>query len=189
MSHFDIFMTFDPNRLANFVTDSSELVTDTGSKGWNMRYLLIDRVDALQRNRRVTATKCVALSEDHFLDHFPGLPVMPGALIIESMAQAATVLIEWSSDHTRKAILVMVKDLKFRSLVMPGDQIRIEEEIVSSHDGLIELQCSATVNDKIVASGSLIMASREASEIYHPAVLQVRNVMYDVWLRNTRIEE
>lgn len=154
-----------------------------------MRYLLIDRVDMLQRHRRVTATKCVALSEDHFLDHFPGYPVMPGALILEAMAQAATVLLEWSSNHTTKAILVMVKNLKFRSMVVPGDQICIDEEIVSSHDGLTELQCTATVAGKLVASGEVIMASRTTSEIYHPSVLQLRDVMYDVWLRNTRIEE
>lgn len=154
-----------------------------------MRYLLIDRIDTLQRHRRVTATKCVALSEDHFLDHFPGLPVMPGALIIEAMAQAATVLLEWSSDQTKKAMLVMVKDLKFRTPVMPGDQIRIEEEVVATHDGLVELVCVARVDDGVVASGSLIMGLRDATTIYHPSVLHLRDVMYDVWLRTTRIEE
>ncbi len=155
-----------------------------------MRYLLIDRVDTIQRDRRISATKCVTMSEDPFVDHFPGMPVMPGSLIIEAMAQAATVLIEWSSDMAKKALLVMVKDMKFRTFVVPGDQLIIDEEVTSTHDGLHELACVARVNGAIVASGSLVMASREASEIHqNPAALVMRDMVFTAWLRNTRIEQ
>jgi 3-hydroxyacyl-[acyl-carrier-protein] dehydratase len=130
----------------------------------------------------------VALSEDHFVDHFPGMPVMPGSLIIEAMAQAATVLIEWSSGLSQKAVLVMVKDLKFRSFVSPGDQLLIEEDVVAVHDGLVELTCVARVNASVVAGGTLVMSSQEATNIHGPAALAMRDMIYETWLRTTRID-
>jgi 3-hydroxyacyl-[acyl-carrier-protein] dehydratase len=64
-----------------------------------MRYLMIDRVERIERGRRLTAVKNVSLSEDYFREHFIGSPVMPGALLIESLAQAATALLEISREH------------------------------------------------------------------------------------------
>ena len=82
-----------------------------------MRYFLIDRVIYLEYGKRITAVKCAALSEDVFADHFLGNPIMPGALQIESLAQAGTVLLEVSSNFKYKALLVMVHAAKFRELL------------------------------------------------------------------------
>ena len=87
-----------------------------------MRYLLIDRIQRLEFNKRILAIKNVALSEDIYSDHFFGFPVMPGALLIESVAQAGTALLEVSANYKKKALLIIVEQAKFRSLVQPGDQ-------------------------------------------------------------------
>lgn len=90
-----------------------------------MRYLLIDKIKIMECNKKITAVKNVALSEDVFFDHFAGYPVMPGALQIEAVAQAATALPEVSSDFKSKALLNIVDKAKFRRLVKPGDQLLI----------------------------------------------------------------
>ena len=84
-----------------------------------MRYLLIDKIKQLELNKQITAIKNVALSEDVFTDHFIGYPVMPGALQIEAVAQAATALLEVSANFKVKAILTIVEKVKFRELVKP----------------------------------------------------------------------
>src|SRR5512140_2782338 len=97
-----------------------------------MRYLLIDRVTDLEINRKLRAIKNAALSEDVYSDHFFGYPVMPGALMIESLAQAGTILLEVSCRWTQKAVLVMVEKAKFRSFVRPGDQLIIDMTLSSN---------------------------------------------------------
>jgi 3-hydroxyacyl-[acyl-carrier-protein] dehydratase len=90
-----------------------------------MRYLLIDRIQRLECNKEVVAIKNVSLSEDIYADHFFGSLVMPGALLIESLAQAGTALLEVSANYGKKALLVMVDRAKFRCLIRPGDQLSV----------------------------------------------------------------
>ncbi len=85
-----------------------------------MRYLLIDRIQQVEFEKQLLAIKNVALSEDVYSEHFFGFPVMPGALLIECLAQAGTALLEISSDFKKKALLVMVEHAKFRRFVHPG---------------------------------------------------------------------
>ena len=98
-----------------------------------MRYLLLDRITSLVPGVSATGVKCVSLSDDIFVDHFPGHPVMPGALIIEALAQLAGVLVEATMRKEREgqsgelhALLVMVDRARFRKLVRPGDRLVLE---------------------------------------------------------------
>ena len=111
-----------------------------------MRYLLIDKIISIEPNKRIRAIKTVSLSEDIFLDHFPGNPVMPGALMIESAAQAGTALIEISASLKKKAFLVMVQDAKFRSLVRPGKTLTLDLNIVSIDDLSALTECEIVMN-------------------------------------------
>src|SRR5262245_51278799 len=108
-----------------------------------MRYVLLDRITALEPPTRARGVKCVSLSDDVFADHFPGHPVMPGALTLEALAQLGGVLCEATMRARRKeegnvdkelhALLVGVERAKFRRMVRPGD--RLELEAVAVHVG------------------------------------------------------
>jgi 3-hydroxyacyl-[acyl-carrier-protein] dehydratase len=91
-------------------------------------FLLIDRVVDLVRNQSTTGVKNVSVNENFFQGHFPGHPVMPGVLIIESMAQTAAVLVveTLGPEAAGKVVYFMsIEGAKFRRPVVPGDQLRI----------------------------------------------------------------
>lgn len=90
-------------------------------------FLLVDRVLELDPGRRVVAIKNVSMNEPFFQGHWPGLPIMPGVLIVEAMAQAAGILIALSVDRSDRAVLIASIDgVKLRRPVVPGDQLRLE---------------------------------------------------------------
>src|SRR5271163_3912438 len=93
--------------------------------------LLIDRVLELKRKERIVAIKNVTINEPFFMGHFPGLPIMPGVLIVEAIAQAGgALLLTEVEDRTDKVMVFTGIDrAKFRRPVSPGDQLRIEVEV------------------------------------------------------------
>ena len=152
-----------------------------------MRYLLIDRILRLEVGKRLVAVKNISLSEDFFTYHFVGSPVMPGALLIESMAQAATALLELSSDMRKKALLVMVESAKFRALVRPGDQLKITVTVVSGDGELVRTDASIKSGDLVVANGYLVFALKDAEEFYPSRIRDWVDVMYEGWLRGAEV--
>lgn len=93
--------------------------------------LLIDRVLELKRKERIVAIKNVTINEQFFNGHFPGLPIMPGVLIIEAIAQAggALLLTEVEDRENKVMVFTGIERAKFRRPVSPGDQLRIEVEV------------------------------------------------------------
>jgi 3-hydroxyacyl-[acyl-carrier-protein] dehydratase len=149
-----------------------------------MRYLLIDKIKKIERNKLITATKNVALSEDVFTDHFTGYPVMPGALLIESVAQAATALLEISASYKVKALLTIVERAKFRELVKPGDQLLIDVNVTSMQDESALLEGVITTNDKRVMDGRLVFVLKPADVFYPPRTRAFIESVYDFWLED-----
>ena len=96
-------------------------------------FLLIDRVIEIQRKQRIVAIKNVTINEPFFAGHFPNLPIMPGVLIVEAIAQAGgALLLTEVEDRTDKLIMFTgIERAKFRRPVVPGDQLRIEVELKS----------------------------------------------------------
>src|SRR5271167_5043730 len=94
-------------------------------------FLLIDRVLELQRKERIVAIKNVTINEPFFNGHFPGLPIMPGVLIVEAIAQAGgALLLTEVEDRTNKVMVFTgIERAKFRRPVSPGDQLRLEVEV------------------------------------------------------------
>jgi 3-hydroxyacyl-[acyl-carrier-protein] dehydratase len=119
--------------------------------------LLIDRVLDLKRKERIVAIKNVTINEPFFVGHFPGLPIMPGVLIVEAIAQAGgALLLTEVEDHREKVILFTgIERAKFRKPVSPGDQLRLEVEVKGwrSVPGMTaaKMQGYAYVDDKRVA--------------------------------------
>lgn len=132
--------------------------------------LLIDRVLELERRQRVVAIKNVTINEPFFVGHFPGLPIMPGVLIVEAIAQAggALLLTEVEDRSDKVMVFTGIERAKFRRPVAPGDQLRIEVTVAGwrSVPGMTaaKMQGYAFVGSKKVAeaivSCQLIDSSR-----------------------------
>ncbi|HYN46351.1 MAG TPA: 3-hydroxyacyl-ACP dehydratase FabZ [Allosphingosinicella sp.] len=116
--------------------------------------LLVDRVEELVIDRRITATKAVTINEPFFQGHFPGRPIMPGVLIVEALAQAAGVLAVESLGlaGTGKLVYFMAIDgAKFRTPVEPGVLLRLEVEFVQKRATVCKFAGKAFVGDKLAA--------------------------------------
>jgi len=132
--------------------------------------LLIDRVLELKRKERIVAIKNVTINEPFFNGHFPGLPIMPGVLVVEAIAQAggALLLTEVDDRHDKVMVFTGIERAKFRRPVTPGDQLRLEVEVKGwrAVPGLTaaKMQGYAYVGEKLVAeaivSCQLIDAAR-----------------------------
>jgi 3-hydroxymyristoyl/3-hydroxydecanoyl-(acyl carrier protein) dehydratase len=155
--------------------------------GGNLRYFLIDRVVSLEKDLRISAIKNVALSEDIYSDHFPGKPVMPGAMQLEALAQAGTILLEASSKLRQKALLIMVNDAKFRHIVRPGDQLSVLSTIVSSDSNLAKLNGEIVCDGRTVTNASLTFALKPFEEIYHPRLHQFAQLLYASLLEDAKL--
>ena len=120
-------------------------------------FLLIDRVLELKRKERIVAIKNVTINEPFFMGHFPGLPIMPGVLIVEAIAQAggALLLTEVEDRDNKLMVFTGIERAKFRRPVSPGDQLRLEVEVKGwrSVPGMTaaKMQGYAYVGDKRVA--------------------------------------
>ncbi len=95
--------------------------------------LLIDRVLEIERKKKIVAIKNVTINEPFFAGHFPGFPIMPGVLIVEAMAQAggALLLTEVEDRSGKLIVFTGIEKAKFRRPVVPGDQLRLEVEMLT----------------------------------------------------------
>jgi 3-hydroxyacyl-[acyl-carrier-protein] dehydratase len=120
-------------------------------------FLLIDRVIDLTRKQRIVALKNVTINEPFFAGHFPNLPIMPGVLIVEAIAQAggALLLHEVEDRNDKLMVFTGIEKARFRRPVVPGDQLRIEVEVKAWHETArsiaVRMEGIAYVGDKRVA--------------------------------------
>ena len=122
-------------------------------------FLLLDRVLSIEPGRSLRALKNVTCNEPFFPGHWPGLPVMPGVLILEAMAQAAGILISHRFDATRHmAMIVSIDDVKLRRQVVPGDQLLLEIDRFRARSKMAEAHGVARVGDQVAAEARLRFA-------------------------------
>ncbi len=125
----------------------------------------IDYVDEMVPDESIVATKNVTINESFFRGHFPGNPVMPGVLIIETLAQAASILILKSPAFYKKtAYLGAVKNAKFRGMVKPGDVMKLHIEMLKVRARMGIVNAVATVDGKKVCSVELTFVVAERTE-------------------------
>ena len=117
-------------------------------------FLLIDKILEVESGKRVKALKNVSMNEGFFAGHFPQKPVMPGVLIVEAMAQAgAYAILSMPENKGRLAFFGALDNVKFRRMVVPGDQIIFDVEIVKMKKAAGVGRGVATVNGEKVCEG------------------------------------
>ena len=121
-------------------------------------FLLIDRLIDIKNDEYAIGLKNVTINEPFFMGHFPGKKVMPGVLIIESMAQTSGALVVSSYGDKAMGKLVYFMSIdkaRFRKLVVPGDQLFIEVKKKQARKLVWKFDCIARVNDQIVAEATI----------------------------------
>nr|WP_054749259.1 3-hydroxyacyl-ACP dehydratase FabZ [Lacticaseibacillus thailandensis] len=118
--------------------------------------LFMDYVDEINPGASIVATKNVTINEQFFQGHFPGNPVMPGVLIIESLAQAASILILKSPEFVgQTAYLGAINGAKFHQIVRPGDVLKLHVEFTKRRQNMGVVHTFAAVGDVTVAQADL----------------------------------
>jgi beta-hydroxyacyl-ACP dehydratase FabZ len=122
-------------------------------------FLFVDRVLELEPEERVVCLKNVTINEPFFQGHFPGRPIMPGVLLVEAMGQAAGVLVlhSHSEEYAGMNIYFMGIDrVRFRKVVRPGDQLRLEARVLRRRGTVWKFDCSCSVDGELAAEAELL---------------------------------
>lgn len=129
-------------------------------------FLLIDRVLEIEIGKSLVAIKNVTFNEPQFTGHFPAQPIMPGVMIVEALAQATGIL-AFKSEVGKPIdgqiyMLVGIDKVRFKRMVEPGDQIRLEVEVMVVKRGIWKFKCKASVDNQIVTTAELMCTQKTA---------------------------
>jgi 3-hydroxyacyl-[acyl-carrier-protein] dehydratase len=132
-------------------------------------FLLIDKITDIIINKSVTGIKAVTFNEPFFPGHFPGHPVMPGVLILESMAQTAACLVSYEDQSLSLNNLVFftgIEKAKFRKPVLPGHELFLKINLISNKRSLYKFTGEAFIQNKLVASSefSAMLVNQEKAK-------------------------
>ncbi len=121
-------------------------------------FVMIDRITDFVSGKECTAIKNVSVNEPYFQGHFPEKPIMPGVLILESMAQAGAFLVLYDLENPleKGMLFSAVEKSKFRIPIVPGDKIILEMKLLKFRLGTVKLRGEAYVDGKLVAEATLL---------------------------------
>lgn len=152
-----------------------------------MRYFMLDRILSFNKSQDATAIKNITLSEDVLSDHFPELPIYPGAFIIESAAQLGGFLVEMSVNtpaSIRRAMMVQVDQAKFYQPTEPGDQLLLNAKIDNLlDDAAARVMVNVSCSEKKVARALITFVLKDVSwEKIH----EQRRSLYRIWTKTIK---
>lgn len=122
-------------------------------------FLLVDRILEMEDGKRAVGIKNVSVNEPFFVGHFPEYPVMPGVLIVEALAQVGAVaMLKKEENRGRLAFFVGIDNCRFKKQVKPGDQLRLEVEIIRAKGSVGKGKGVATVDGELVCEAEIMFA-------------------------------
>jgi 3-hydroxyacyl-[acyl-carrier-protein] dehydratase len=137
-------------------------------------FLLVDRVLHWESGKTIVAIKNVTANEEFFNGHFPNKPVMPGVMMIEAMAQTAALLsfltVGKKLDANDVVYFAGIDGARFKRPVGPGDQLRMEVEIIRAARGIWKYKAKALVDGQLAVEAELMCTMRNVAEASQPAV-------------------
>lgn len=123
-----------------------------------MRFLLVDRITALQDGESITAVKNVSLAEEYLQDHFPGFPILPGVLMVECLTQTGAWLLRKSANFEYSTVVLReAKAVKFNSFLSPGQTLTIDCSVHKAEGNLFTLKAAGTRGNDNVVSARLVL--------------------------------
>ena len=130
-------------------------------------FQMVERVTELEPGRYAKGVKCVSVNEPYCMGHFPDMPVMPGVLIIESLAQLCSLVIdEDASDPDKVYVLLKADAFKFVKAVVPGDTLTLEATVLLAAGGLYKFAVKASVDGGVRAKGELSFTAARKDQLY-----------------------
>jgi 3-hydroxyacyl-[acyl-carrier-protein] dehydratase len=152
-----------------------------------MRFHLIDRIEEICYGKYITAVKCITLADDVFDEHFPGYPVFPGTLILESLAQLAGSFFELQASKEglviKRSILSIVNKFKLRKPALPGDKIMLRADMITRREDFGVMLVKAEIDGQICAEGELTFTFLD---IQSKTLEESRKQLYDICMKSTR---
>ena len=146
-----------------------------------MRYFLLDRITSFVPGQSATGIKNVTLTDEVLHDHFPDHPILPGALLLEAMAQLSGFLLEsGKADAPLRAILAQVEKAKFHSPAGPGDQIKLKVTLAQQLDAAAQVEAEAHVDERCLGRARLTFVLRSVDSA---RVNEQRAMLYKIWTR------
>lgn len=122
-------------------------------------FLLVDKITEMEEGKRAVGIKNVTVNEPFFQGHFPSNPIMPGVLIVESLAQVgAVMLLSLPENKGKLGVFTGINSMKFRRQVVPGDTLLLEAELVTYRHGMGKANVKATVDGAVAAAGEISFA-------------------------------
>ncbi|TYS17871.1 3-hydroxyacyl-ACP dehydratase FabZ [Rossellomorea vietnamensis] len=128
-------------------------------------FLLVDRILEVEEGKRAVGIKNVTANEEYFNGHFPGYPVMPGVLIVEALAQVGAVaMLKKEENRGRLAFFTGIDNCRFKRQVKPGDQLRLEVEMVRFRGPIGKGKAVATIDGEVVCETEMMFALGDKQE-------------------------
>jgi 3-hydroxyacyl-[acyl-carrier-protein] dehydratase len=125
-------------------------------------FLLVDRILEVEEGKSAVGIKNVSANEEFFNGHFPGYPVMPGVLIVEALAQVGAVaMLKKEENRGRLAFFTGIDNCRFKKQVKPGDQLRLEVEMVRVRGSIGKGKATASVDGDVVCEAEIMFALGE----------------------------
>lgn len=160
-----------------------------------MRFLLVDRILELKPHESIKAIKNLSLAEEYLADHFPGFPVLPGVMMLETLVQAGGWLIRHSEDFRSSTILLrQAKALKFNSFVTPGKTLSVALSVRKHEASTWEFQGSGTIDGESAVSARIILDAFNLAD-RDPALVEsdelrrqtARGIFQQIWQPGTAV--